>query len=65
MKVPIRVKENTRGGYTASCPDLPGCFSQGQTQKEACDRLDEAIRGYMAALNNFVPDKVDHEVVEA
>jgi len=33
--------------------------------EEAQRRLDEAIRGYIAAVSNFVPEKLTHEVVEA
>ncbi|MFW6133921.1 MAG: type II toxin-antitoxin system HicB family antitoxin [Planctomycetota bacterium] len=47
----------------ATCPSLPGCQSRGATREEAEHNLEEAIRGYMAAVNNFVPEHVDHEVV--
>jgi predicted RNase H-like HicB family nuclease len=64
MKLTIRILQNEDGGYTAVCPTLPGCVSQGPTRQQATDRLDEAIRGYIAAVSNFVPEKVDHEVTE-
>ncbi|MDE3059079.1 MAG: type II toxin-antitoxin system HicB family antitoxin [Bacteroidota bacterium] len=31
------------GGYVASCPSLPGCFSEGDTIDEALDNIKEAI----------------------
>jgi len=31
-------------GWSASCPDLPGCHSQGQNRKEALTNIKEAIR---------------------
>ena len=65
MKLTVRIFDNTQGGYTAVCPSLPGCCSHGQTRQEARERLDEAIRGYFAAVNNFVPERVDQEFVEA
>lgn len=65
MKLSIRIKRNGAGDYTAHCPSLPGCRSRGQTVEEAQRRLDEAIRGYIAAVSNFVPEKLTHEVVEA
>lgn len=65
MKLCVRIITNDRGGYTALCPSLPGCISRGDTREEARDRLDEAIRGYIAAVSNFVPEHVVHEVVEA
>ena len=65
MKLCIRIIRNERGEYLAACPSLPGCTSRVTTREEATDRLDEAIRGYIAAVNNFVPDRVEHQVVEA
>lgn len=65
MKLCIRITPNGRGGYTAVCPTLPGCVSGGSTQEEAREKLDEAIRGYFAAVNNFVPEHLPPEVVEA
>ena len=64
MKLCVRVVRNDVGGYTAQCPSLPGCTVHATTKQEACERLDEAIRGYIAAVNNFVPEHLDHEVVE-
>jgi predicted RNase H-like HicB family nuclease len=34
----------------AECPSLPGCASQGKTKEEAVANIKEAIRGYIAAL---------------
>lgn len=65
MKLAIRVFGDHHGGFTAVCPSLPGCRSQGGTREEAQERLDEAIRGYMAAVNNFVPENLTQVVVEA
>jgi predicted RNase H-like HicB family nuclease len=39
-------------------------MSKGNSRREARERLDEAIRGYMAAMNNFVPEHLSSEVVE-
>lgn len=65
MKLSIRIISNERGGFTAVCPTLPGCVSKGGTREEAKDKLDEAIRGYFAAVNNFVPEHLPEEVIEA
>lgn len=65
MKLCVRIQENEGGGYTAICPSLPGCTSRGGSKAEARERLDEAIRGYVAALNNFVPERLIEQVVEA
>jgi predicted RNase H-like HicB family nuclease len=34
----------------AECPSLPGCISQGKSRDEALTNIKEAIRGYVAAL---------------
>jgi predicted RNase H-like HicB family nuclease len=36
--------------WVAECPSLPGCISQGKTKEEAIANSKEAIRGYIAAL---------------
>ncbi len=38
------------GYWVAECPSLPGCISQGETKEEAVANIKEAIRGYVAAL---------------
>ena len=65
MKLAVRIFVNGEGGFTAVCPSLPGCSCRGATQDEARARIDEAIRGYIAAVNNFVPENVTPEYVEA
>ena len=35
------------GGYSVSVPDLPGCFSQGDTFEEAKKNITEAIELYL------------------
>jgi predicted RNase H-like HicB family nuclease len=63
MKLCIRVKKSVTGEYVAQCPSLPGCISRGSSPTEAQKRLDEAIRGYIAAVSDFVPERVEKEVV--
>ncbi|MEW6448692.1 MAG: type II toxin-antitoxin system HicB family antitoxin [Bacillota bacterium] len=38
------------GYWVAECPSLPGCISQGKSKEEAVTNIKEAIRGYIAAL---------------
>jgi len=38
------------GYWVVECPSLPGCVSQGLTKEEAIANIKEAIRGYVAAL---------------
>ncbi|MBP1778876.1 MAG: hypothetical protein H6Q86_4887 [candidate division NC10 bacterium] len=36
--------------WVAECPSLPGCISQGATREEAIANIREAIRLYIATL---------------
>lgn len=38
------------GLWVVECPSLPGCISQGKTKEEAIINIKEAIKGYIAAL---------------
>lgn len=39
------------GGFNVSCPALPGCHSQGDSEEEALDNIKKAILGCLEALN--------------
>jgi antitoxin HicB len=39
----FRFEEVEEGGYFASVPDLPGCFSDGRTLDEAFANIQEAL----------------------
>jgi predicted RNase H-like HicB family nuclease len=41
------VHTETAGGYWAEVPDLPGCFTQGDTLDEVYHNLAEAIAGHL------------------
>jgi predicted RNase H-like HicB family nuclease len=41
-------------GYSVSCPGLPGCWSQGATEEEATSNIQEAIKEYMAAVDELM-----------
>ncbi len=38
------------GGYAVGCPDLPGCWSQGNTEEEALENIKSAIADYLAVV---------------
>lgn len=38
------VLEKDRDGYFAFCPELPGCYTQGDTYEEALENIEDAIR---------------------
>lgn len=44
----VEVKEDTLdGGFVARCKELPGCYSQGETEEEALDNIVDAIAGVL------------------
>ncbi len=49
-------------GYSVSCPGLPGCWSQGETEKEALDNINEAIQDYLAAISASCASKDIREI---
>ncbi|RPI63045.1 MAG: type II toxin-antitoxin system HicB family antitoxin [Planctomycetaceae bacterium] len=62
MKIRIEIKTNETGGYTATCPSLPGCICRGQSRDEVKEKINEAICGYIASVGDFVPEK--RELIE-
>ena len=48
------------GYWVVECPSLQGCISQGKTKSEALDNIKDAIKEYIAALEDdgiAVPDE--------
>ncbi len=39
-------------GYSVSVPGLPGCWSQGQTEREAIENIRDAIREYLSVVED-------------
>jgi predicted RNase H-like HicB family nuclease len=64
----VRVTEDPLdGGWVAECPDLPGCFAQGDTKDEALYNLSDAVAGIVSLrmeqqLSLHSPD--DSEVIK-
>ena len=46
---PVLIVPEEDGGYSTSVPDLPGCFSQGETIKSAYFNTCEAISNWVTA----------------
>jgi predicted RNase H-like HicB family nuclease len=49
LEYPIRIEPDPEGGYVASIPDLPGCYSAGETKQEAAERLEESRAAWIEA----------------
>jgi len=48
------VLQMTDEGYSVSCPGLPGCWSQGVTEQDAIENIQDAIQEYLAAVADSV-----------
>jgi predicted RNase H-like HicB family nuclease len=56
------VVQHSEEGYSVSCPGLPGCWSQGETEAEALENVQEAIHEYLAAIDDLARDGEVREV---
>jgi len=50
MNFKVILQEAEEGGYIVSCPELPGCHSQGDSEEEALKNIREAIVGCLESL---------------
>jgi len=50
FRVDIRKSDE---GYSASCPEMPGCWSQGATEAEAVENIQIAIQEYVEAAKEI------------
>jgi predicted RNase H-like HicB family nuclease len=61
MKYKVVLHESDEG-YAISCPALPGCWSQGETEAEALENIQDAIREYLATVEDMTRDAQVREV---
>ena len=61
----VSLEADEDGYIVASCPQFPGCHSQGRTRHEAIKNIEEAIRGYIASMKHHEEEIpiVDWELV--
>lgn len=56
------VIEHDKDGYFAFCPELQGCYSQGDTYEEALENMKDAIRLHLEdriASDEDIPEAVE------
>jgi predicted RNase H-like HicB family nuclease len=56
MKYKVVLIESEEG-FSVSCPGLPGCWSQGETEEEALANIKDAIQEYLAATGDSFVSK--------
>ena len=61
MNYKVRLQKSEEG-YSVSCPGLPGCWSQGETEEEALENIQDAIREYLAAVDEMVEGEEVREI---
>ena len=54
--------QQSEEGFSISCPGLPGCWSQGQTEQEALENIQDAIREYLEATAETLQDADVREI---
>jgi len=62
MKYRIALQKSEEG-YAISVPGLPGCWSQGTTEQEALENIQDAIREYLAVVEDEIRGQ-DVRVIE-
>ena len=55
MRYRVKLKQSEEG-YAIWCPSLPGCWSQGETEKEALENIKDAIQTYLETVEEIDKD---------
>jgi len=50
--------KKTDEGYSVWVPGLPGCWSQGASEKEALENIKDAIRAYLKTAEQLSEGKI-------
>ena len=61
MKYQVALHQSEEG-FSVWVPTLPGCCSQGETEEEALDNIEIAIREYLEVVMEQVEDATLREV---
>ena len=64
MRYPIVIHKDDESGYGVTVPDLPGCFSAGDTLEDAIESACEAVACHLEGLlmdGEAIPPKASFE----
>ena len=54
MKIRVELEYDPEAkGWSAVCPELPGCISGGDTEEEALENIKEAIELYLQPVSEL------------
>ena len=56
------ILQQSKEGFAVSVPGLPGCHSQGDTEKEALSNITIAIEEYLGVVEALASGKTIREV---
>ena len=52
MRLKVILEPSDEGGFTVYVPSLPGCISEGNSEKEALANIQEAIELYLEPVED-------------
>jgi predicted RNase H-like HicB family nuclease len=61
MRYKIALEQNEEG-FSVSVPGLPGCWSQGETEQEALENIQEAVREYLSVRDELLKNATVREI---
>ena len=50
MEIRVRLERDEDGWYVVTCPSLPGCVSQGKTERAALTNIKKAAQLHLRSL---------------
>jgi len=60
MKYPVLIHKESGTEYGVTIPDIPGCFTAGQTVDEALKNLQQAVECYYDGEDITIPPEVSN-----
>jgi predicted RNase H-like HicB family nuclease len=63
MTLHVVIERGEDGYYSAHCPSLKSCWSQGRTREEALQNIQEAIELYLEPSPRELQQDESHEVI--
>jgi len=61
MRYKVNLKKSEEG-FAVWVPGLPGCWSQGKTEKEAMENIKDAIKSYLKTADEISAGKISRYV---